>query len=288
MPVPDPSPRGAINLADVKSLLITALIFGASAVLTFVIEHIASVKLDEFIPGAEAFMVLILGMLLKFVQKFLNGPVVVVMLLGLFLLAPSNGIAEEVVIDAGSRPGTYFLKVVVHADGTASVHSVTKVVTLDGPTPNPTPTPVPTPPQPTVLTERAKAVKAAAEKVAGDSDRATTAKGLAALYREVAKAARLGKVPDGTAFSTMLRMSTDMLLAARGDKAPAAWQPVRDVVSSQWTDAAAKGASVGDLAGLLEEAASGLEASSPAKEINPQMIALIMQIIKIVLELLAK
>ncbi len=285
-PTPGPSPKFTIDLADLKSLFFTSLLFGASAVLTFVIEHVASIKLDDFFPGLEAFTVLILGMLLKLVQKYLNGPVVLAILLSLCILAPQTGYAEELVVDAGNKPGIYYLKIVVANDGTAQAYPVPKVVVLTDPTPTPVVPPVV--PVPTVLSERAKAIKAAAEKVAGDPDREGTAKGMAILYREVAKQARLGKIPDNTAFSTMLRMSTDMLLAARGDGAKVAWQPVRDLVSTQWTDAVAKGASVGDLAVLLEDAANGMDASAPKKAISPEFLALIMQIIKIVLELLAK
>lgn len=283
---PDPSARGAINWSDVKSLLITTAIAGAAYVVTFLIEHLSSLKLDEWWPGSEAFVVLALTMVGKFLQKLVNGPVVVALLLSLCILAPQTGYAEELVVDAGNKPGTYYLKIVVANDGTAQAYPVPKVVVLTDPTPTPVVPPVV--PVPTVLSERAKAIKAAAEKVAGDPDREGTAKGMAILYREVAKQARLGKIPDNTAFSTMLRMSTDMLLAARGDGAKVAWQPVRDLVSTQWTDAVAKGASVGDLAVLLEDAANGMDASAPKKAISPEFLALIMQIIKIVLELLAK
>lgn len=293
MPYPrlpdEPSARGAINFEDLKSLIFTGLLFGAAACITFLVEHLASLKLDDYWPGLEAFVIMILGMLGKVIQKVLNGPVVVALLVGLCLLAaPAESFAEELVIDAGNKPGIYYLKIIVGLDGAAHAYPVQKVITLTEPTPQPNPTPVPVPPGPVILSERAKAVKAAAEKVAGDPDRDGTAKGMAVLYREVAKAARLGKVPDGAALSNMLRMGTDMLLTARGDRAPAAWQPVRDLVSTQWTNAAAKGASVADLVVLLEDAANGFDASAPKKEISPAMLALIMQIIKIVLELLAK
>lgn len=71
--MPDPSPKFSVNFEDIKSLFFTALIFGVAAVLTFLGENIADLKLNDWIPGAEGFVVMLLGMIGKVLQKYYNG-----------------------------------------------------------------------------------------------------------------------------------------------------------------------------------------------------------------------
>lgn len=174
----------------------------------------------------------------------------------------------------GLGDGDYLLRI----SGDTIAVSPVQVLTVVNPNP-------PTPPGPNVLTDRAKAIKAAAELVQGDTERETTAKGIAALYRELARNVTSGKLA-GENILTAVRMTTDMLLANRSVKQN--WQPVRDVVSAEWTKVAQAGGRDADYAKLLVEAADGLDASSPSKEINPQLWAMILEIVKIILALLVK
>ena len=172
----------------------------------------------------------------------------------LVLILPQVVSAEEVavILDSG-KPGTFLLT--VGADGSVTVSPLR--VIRPGPGPNPPP-----PPNPDTLTERGKLVKAAAEKVTGDADRSTTAMGLAALYREVAKLVRTpGAVKDQASLTNGLKVGTDTLLSSRGVLTQ--WQPVRDVFATEWTKLQARSAPLGDYATLLDEAATGLDASVP-------------------------
>lgn len=172
--------------------------------------------------------------------------------------------------------------VVVDDAGIPGLHKIDHVMDYTKePIPNPTPTPAPVPtPTPSPLTDRAKAIKTAAEKVAGDPGRDTTAKGLAELYRQVATLARTpGAVTNSTTLKDGLRKGTDIFLDTRGVKAQ--WQPVRDEVGVYFTvlDAKQPAASLGDYAALLDEAASGLDASAPNRQIDPEMLKFIIQLI---------
>lgn len=148
-----------------------------------------------------------------------------------------------------------------------------------GPIP-PGPVP-PVPPSPT-LTERAKAIKSAAEQVQS-AKRAETAQMLAALYDQWADQVAKGQLKNPDAIAFAVKYSTDTLLVGRDANA---WQPVRDLLSEQWAAVLQAGGAEPELAKLLSEAADGLNASSP----NAQAIDLetIMRIVMMVLELLMK
>ncbi len=274
------SPQFNWNLTDTKKWIVNAAIMAAAAFLTLLIDNVGQLQLDKEV---EVFVAGALALGLKAFQYLVRGPSVAILVGAMLLLCSQAVMAEALVVDAGNKPGIYFLRVTVGADGTATITPITKVVSLTDPAPGP----VPPGPAPVVMTERAKVVKAAADKVQGDPNREATAQALAALYRECAKRAKVGEIDTSDNLLKMLRMSTDLLLSQTGAP-PASWQPVRDAVSVQWATVAAKGGGVGDYATLLDEVANGLDASAPNKAIDPQMMAMILEIIKIVLQLLIK
>lgn len=65
------SPVGTLNKTDYKSILINAGLFGASAVITYLISQISSFNLSE---GLTLVITIVLGTLLKVIQKLLDGP----------------------------------------------------------------------------------------------------------------------------------------------------------------------------------------------------------------------
>lgn len=194
------------------------------------------------------------------------------------IAAPAVGDHGFDIVLADLPPGEHYLKITVNADGSATSRPLSVANVTPGPGPNPPPTPTPS-----ELTARAKEIKALAEKVTGDPNRDTTAKGLAELYRQLAKTVRTGQVSDRNALFQMVKMGSDLYLNGN----PGNWQSVRDKLSIQWSQLPLT-ASVGDCATLLEEAASGLDASAPNKQISPELLALIMQIIQLILSLLNK
>jgi hypothetical protein len=225
--------------------------------------------------------------LLNFAKKYLTDTTTVVKLIifaAVLSLAsctaqPSFAGDTAIVVPSLST-GSYLLT--VDATGGVTLSPLDKVVRV-----NPMP-PGPIPPTPGPLTDNAVKIRDAAAKVTADSDRATTAKGLAELYRQLAKLVRNNQVPDQQSLVMAVRMATDNFLSSRGAGAAAQWVPVRDVFSTEWTVLSAKTppATLLDFAGLLEEAASGLDASAPNKAIDPALLQLIMQIIQLVLQLL--
>jgi hypothetical protein len=79
---------------------------------------------------------------------------------------------------------------------------------------------------------------------------------------------------------------TNQLLTGKGSAVVKAWQPVRDVFSQQWAAVVNRGGSDADYAKVLTDAAAGIQASAPNAE--PEIdIAMIMAIIKMILEILA-
>lgn len=190
--------------------------------------------------------------------------------------------------------GTYILR--IPETGPATVEAA-GTVTLVGPSPPP-PGPGPTP----ALSDRAKAIKAAADKATGDAKRAETAQGLAALYREIASNAKAPATAE-TVSSTTLTM-TDFLTLHQASTA--AWAPMREVLRGQLVDAIQKGnnggpVTVEQLGTLLNEAADGLEASAPKQAgatvyktpagnsvsgISPEFWAFLIELLKMLLPLL--
>jgi hypothetical protein len=188
--------------------------------------------------------------------------------------------ADEIAVLLPDAPKSYL--VTIDAQGVAVVFPLKSMIR-----PGPAPTPIP-PSPPDVLTERAKAIKAAAEKATSDPDRANTAKGLAALYREIAKLVRQpGQVKDEQSLASAVSVATNTFLSSRDPKAAPAWQPTRDLFGTQWTVLKARQSLLVEYAILLDEVANGLDASAPnMRGISPEMLQFIMQIIQLILTLL--
>jgi hypothetical protein len=173
---------------------------------------------------------------------------------------------------------------IVTIDGKGGVTLVPLArVVRPGPAPTPGPGPTPTP-----LTDRAKVVMAAAQKVTGDTDRAGTATGLAEMYRQLAAVVDANPTITPASLLTALTTANNTFLASRSVLTQ--WQPVRDVMGTYWTGLQAQGAPVASYSTLLKESAAGLDASAPnaatGKGINPDMLKLIMQIIMLIMQLL--
>lgn len=171
--------------------------------------------------------------------------------------------------------GTYVLTI---KNGVASVvpAQVVEVGKPPGP-PNP-------PPGPVELTERAKTVQRLA-LIVSDPDRAKNAQQLAALYDGLAKEVASGKITSPEALLFGVRTGADLLLTS--SVARSAWQPTRDAISTLWVAVAQEGGTVQDYAKLLTEVSDGLEASVPA-DVQAIDLAMILEIIKIILELIAR
>ncbi len=255
--------------------------------LTAIIAVVMALSGQEFITDnpllttAFIFLLAVLNAALRFVTDAPIGFKLIVLAIGLSL--GGSVLADDVaVVFDGNKPGSYI--VTVDGLGGITASPLSKVVRI-GPSPTPQP---PTPDPSPVLTDRAKAIRDVAMKATADPDRANTAKGLAVLYREVAKLVRQpGQVKDVTSLVTAVSTATNTFLVSRGPNIPAVWQPTRDQFGNQWTTLTAKGAPLTDYATLLDEAASGLDASAPAmRGISPEMLQFIMQIIQLILALL--
>lgn len=200
--------------------------------------------------------------------------------------AKSSGDATSAVLIV-TRAGSYDLT--VDANGTPTLalspKQYSRVIDLTGgvPVPNPTPTPDPTPtPTPSPLTERGKLIYAAAMAVTGDTNRAATAQGLAVLYREIAKQVTNGTVKDVMLLDVAQSMGTNIILTQQKDATQ--WKPYQAVFVTQWT--AAKFRGVADCGALLNESADALDASAPAKAIDPAFWQFLLQLIQVILALL--
>jgi len=66
-----PSPKGKLSGADIKSLLITALLIAISGFFTGLIDNIGQLGLD---PAMATLITGALAMLLKLIQKLISGP----------------------------------------------------------------------------------------------------------------------------------------------------------------------------------------------------------------------
>ena len=164
---------------------------------------------------------------------------------------------------------------------TGEVRAVGPVISPDGPAPTPTPDPTPD-----ALTARAKAIKMAAEKAISDPNREQTATQLAELYRQIAVKVQDKAIVGQELIAMGVKFGTDHLLTGKGSAVMAAWKPMRDVFSVQWAEVLNKGGDDSAYVALLTETADGLQASAPNAE--PQIdIAMIMAIIKMILEILA-
>jgi DNA-binding transcriptional ArsR family regulator len=172
-----------------------------------------------------------------------------------------------------SRSGYYLLT--QDNAGVPSLTKITQVIVL-GDSPNPFPVPGD-------LTERGKAIKAASEKVVGDPKRAETAHLLAELYRQIVPL--IGQQAKGYD-QIMLSISTATNIALKDDATRAAWKPVRELVTEETKNLSRAGAPDGDYAKYFLECADGYDASSPLKQISPDVLKFILQIIQLILSLL--
>lgn len=213
-------------------------------------------------------------------------PIIPLLLLCLFVFGfVGEALAQKVYVEIDASKVSKYL---VESDGKGNVTANPIQVVIPGNQPVP---PGPQPPVPTVLTERAKKIKAAAEKVTGDTDREATAQGLAMLCRELAKRMRpdqTGKVEiqSATTASLAVKMGGDTFLDQR--KVKTNWQATRDILQSEWLIVNAKGGSLEDYAILLDETGSGLDASvNPMlRKFDPAMLEMILRIIQFILDLL--
>lgn len=180
--------------------------------------------------------------------------------------------------------GTYILR--IPETGPATVELAEDVVPV-GPGPGPTPIP-PIPPAP--LSDFGKAIKAAADKATGDTDRVNTAQGLAMLYRSIsAEAHKAGSPATVETVSNTTLLVTDMALTKQGATAVAAWADMRATLRAGIVDAIQKGKSVGDVGDLLDQAAAGLEASAPKTAVqapSPAFWDFLLKLIAMLLPLL--
>lgn len=65
------SPQGTLNKTDYKSLAITAGLFGLSAIITYLLTQVGSLHLSD---GLALVVTTILGLILKAIQKYTDGP----------------------------------------------------------------------------------------------------------------------------------------------------------------------------------------------------------------------
>lgn len=136
-----------------------------------------------------------------------------------------------------------------------------KIVKVNELTIDPSPTPGPGPtPDPTMLTERAKAIKAAADKVA-DPNREETAANLAGLWGLIKQQVDAGKITGQATIAKAIEIGNSQLL---GLVQARQWKPVTDLFAQQWNDQVRDNSGDAALSAYLGEAVSGLKASAPS------------------------
>lgn len=184
------------------------------------------------------------------------------------VLAASTGYAQQRIYNLPA--GQYLI--------TGEVRAVGPVISPDGPVDPVLP--------PDKLTERSKAIKAAAEAATSDPSREQTAQQLAALYREIAKKVRDGSIKDPSVISFAVKYGVDQLLTGKGSAVTDAWKATRGVYDGQMKTAIQNGDTDAKLAGLLDEVAIGLDASALNGPLDFD-IAMILKIIEMILEILS-
>lgn len=151
-----------------------------------------------------------------------------------------------------------------------------QVVTIDDDPVDPDPTP-------DDLTARAKAFKTAAAAVA-EPKKEETAAALEMLYNQLAQAIQDNGLTDYQLIATLVKSAEKQVLDKQA--ATAAWKPVTGLTATELAKVAATSdVSAGDYAACLTDAADGVGAVTPAN-LDPVWLELIMQIIKILLDLL--
>lgn len=145
---------------------------------------------------------------------------------------------------------------------------------------------VPTPPvNPDQMTDRSKAIKAAAEGATSDPYREQTAQQLASLFREIAKKVRSGEIKDPSVISFAVKYGVDQLLTGKGSTVTDAWKATRAIYNSQMKTAIQNGDNDAKIATLLDEVAIGIDASAPNAPAEFD-IMMIIKIIEAIMEIL--
>jgi hypothetical protein len=138
--------------------------------------------------------------------------------------------------------------------------------------------PVPPVPDPSQLTERAKAIKAAAIAL---NDPEMSVK-MSLLMDEIAKLIDSGQIATQNKMALAMSKGQSIVL---GDKVTA-WKPVTSLISADWAKLVQEGAANADYAKYIREIRDGLRASAPMQAIDPKWIELIMQIIMLILSVI--
>lgn len=139
----------------------------------------------------------------------------------------------------------------------------------------------PDPPDPD-LNARAKKFKAAAASVTGDPKKQETQAVLSALYNQLSQAILDNGLTDYQLIATLVKTAEKQVLERQN--AVEQWKPVTGLMSDELAKVAATSdTTAADYASCLTDAADGL---SNGENLDPIWIELIMQIIKMILELL--
>lgn len=173
-------------------------------------------------------------------------------LLAVVLMA-ATAQAQNRSIVVQAPPGTYVLTITTSS---ATVTPAT-VATVGTPPMGPiTPDPITPDPNPTSMTA---AVKAAADAVVGDANRAETSAKLAIVYQKGADLIASGQLKTLAQATAWARVGSDFAITARD-----AWQPARDVIGSQLDQAARKrpSTSMAEYGADFVQVAKGLQSSA--------------------------
>ncbi len=186
-------------------------------------------------------------------------------------------------VDVSNLPDGYY--VLRLFGGGATVQPVRFLNVSPSPTPPPAP-PAPIPPVPTPsLSPRSIAIRDAVLKITGDLDRDATALAIGAIYTQIGKHVAAGSLrPDDAVIA--IRGATSLVVDAKS--VGPVWQPVRDLVSEQWSAVARDGGGPAEYATLLTEISDGLSAAAPKKQLSPEVIAILMQLLQLVLSLITE
>ena len=287
---------------DTKSPLASKLNWTGIFMMLIAILDMFTKDENNVIPDDwNKYILLVSGFLVVVLRTFFttaNLKFLVMLLVSLAMLSSATFAGEPVVIDTdGAAPGTYYFKVVVAVDGSATASPIRSVARVTGPPPpppNPNPTPTPTPFQ----AEIERVTKSALQS--GGSP--TTGAAIASVYSLVADEVTKGTIPTANALAAV-KTATDTVLLVQGDAQKTAWTPWRTAVG----DALAKLALDGSLttkeqyAATLRMVAAGVNKATgftftPAEvlALRPEQLGLLdgfdlaklIELIKLILELL--
>ena len=179
------------------------------------------------------------------------------------------------ILVVGTNPDSYH---VLHRDqsGNVTLTKIERVVSLDGTGPIDPGTP------PTDKFGLAEFVKEAASKI----DDADTKSAIGQVYRLLAQAIKDGSITDPQDAATAAKTAVDLFLARSSASDKAKWKVFQTALKTRLDALAASGKikTIADVQQAYEEIGAGLTGE---EAISPAMLALIIQIIKIVLELIA-